>query len=40
MVTQFELEAVGRVTDRTLLIHGGIGYARRIRSSGSIGTLD
>src|SRR5699024_9787784 len=28
MVKQFGLEAVGRVTDRALLIHGGIGYTR------------
>jgi len=26
---QFGLEAVGRVTDRALLVHGGIGYTRR-----------
>lgn len=25
----FGLEAVGRVTDRALLVHGGIGYTRR-----------
>jgi alkylation response protein AidB-like acyl-CoA dehydrogenase len=29
MVKQFGLEAVGRVTDRALLVHGGIGYTRR-----------
>ena len=29
MVKQFGLEAVGRVTDRALLIHGGIGYTRK-----------
>jgi alkylation response protein AidB-like acyl-CoA dehydrogenase len=29
MCKQFGLEAVGRVTDRALLIHGGIGYTRR-----------
>lgn len=28
MVKQFGLEAVGRVTDRALLVHGGIGYTR------------
>ncbi|MFX0574399.1 acyl-CoA dehydrogenase family protein [Nocardia nepalensis] len=28
MCKQFGLEAVGRVTDRALLIHGGIGYTR------------
>jgi alkylation response protein AidB-like acyl-CoA dehydrogenase len=27
----FGLEAVGRVTDRALLVHGGIGYTRRHR---------
>ena len=30
MVKQFGLEAVGRVTDRALLIHGGIGYTRKL----------
>jgi alkylation response protein AidB-like acyl-CoA dehydrogenase len=30
MVKQFGLEAVGRVTDRALLVHGGIGYTRAI----------
>ncbi|WP_214371009.1 acyl-CoA dehydrogenase family protein [Pseudonocardia sp. H11422] len=30
MVKQFGLEAVGRVTDRALLVHGGIGYTRRV----------
>jgi alkylation response protein AidB-like acyl-CoA dehydrogenase len=29
MVKQFGLEAVGRVTDRALLVHGGIGYTRK-----------
>lgn len=29
MVKQFGLEAVGRVTDRALLVHGGVGYTRR-----------
>lgn len=29
MCKQFGLEAVGRVTDRALLVHGGIGYTRR-----------
>lgn len=29
MCKQFCLEAVGRVTDRALLVHGGIGYTRR-----------
>ena len=29
MTKQFGLEAVGRVTDRALLIHGGIGYTRK-----------
>lgn len=29
LVKQFGLEAVGRVTDRALLVHGGIGYTRR-----------
>jgi alkylation response protein AidB-like acyl-CoA dehydrogenase len=29
MVKQFGLEAVSRVTDRALLIHGGIGYTRK-----------
>jgi alkylation response protein AidB-like acyl-CoA dehydrogenase len=29
MAKQFGLEAVGRVTDRALLVHGGIGYTRR-----------
>jgi alkylation response protein AidB-like acyl-CoA dehydrogenase len=28
MCKQFGLEAVGRVTDRALLVHGGIGYTR------------
>nr|WP_206443082.1 acyl-CoA dehydrogenase family protein [Candidatus Protofrankia californiensis] len=28
LVKQFGLEAVGRVTDRALLVHGGIGYTR------------
>lgn len=28
MCKLFGLEAVGRVTDRALLIHGGIGYTR------------
>ncbi|WP_338051290.1 acyl-CoA dehydrogenase family protein [Pseudonocardia acidicola] len=28
LIKQFGLEAVGRVTDRALLIHGGIGYTR------------
>lgn len=28
LLKQFGLEAVGRVTDRALLIHGGIGYTR------------
>lgn len=30
MVKQFGLEAVGRVTDRALLVHGGIGYTRKL----------
>ncbi|MGH3756646.1 acyl-CoA dehydrogenase family protein [Actinophytocola sp.] len=30
MVKQFGLEAVGRVTDRALLVHGGIGYTRQL----------
>lgn len=30
MCKQFCLEAVGRVTDRALLIHGGIGYTRQL----------
>lgn len=30
MVKQFGLEAVGRVTDRALLVHGGIGYTRAL----------
>jgi len=29
LVKQFGLEAVGRVTDRALLVHGGIGYTRK-----------
>ncbi len=29
LVKLFGLEAVGRVTDRALLVHGGIGYTRR-----------
>lgn len=29
MCKQFGLEAVGRVTDRALLVHGGIGYTRK-----------
>jgi alkylation response protein AidB-like acyl-CoA dehydrogenase len=29
MCKQFGLEVVGRVTDRALLVHGGIGYTRR-----------
>lgn len=29
MVKQFGLEAVGRVTDRALLVHGGVGYTRK-----------
>lgn len=29
MCKQFGLEAVGRVTDRALLVHGGIGYTRQ-----------
>jgi alkylation response protein AidB-like acyl-CoA dehydrogenase len=29
MVKQFGLDAVGRVTDRALLVHGGIGYTRK-----------
>lgn len=29
MCKQFALEAVGRVTDRALLVHGGIGYTRQ-----------
>lgn len=29
LVKQFGLEAVGRVTDRALLVHGGIGYTRQ-----------
>jgi alkylation response protein AidB-like acyl-CoA dehydrogenase len=31
MCKLFGLEAVGRVTDRALLVHGGIGYTRRHR---------
>lgn len=30
MAKQFGLEAVGRVTDRALLVHGGIGYTRQL----------
>lgn len=30
MVKQFGLEAVGRVTDRALLVHGGVGYTRAL----------
>ncbi|MEU6646109.1 acyl-CoA dehydrogenase family protein [Saccharomonospora sp. NPDC046836] len=30
MCKQFGLEAVGRVTDRALLVHGGIGYTRKL----------
>lgn len=30
MCKQFCLEAVGRVTDRALLVHGGIGYTRQL----------
>lgn len=30
LVKLFGLEAVGRVTDRALLVHGGIGYTRRL----------
>jgi alkylation response protein AidB-like acyl-CoA dehydrogenase len=29
LLKQFGLEAVGRVTDRALLVHGGIGYTRK-----------
>ena len=29
-VKQFGLEAVGRVTDRALLVHGGVGYTRQL----------
>jgi alkylation response protein AidB-like acyl-CoA dehydrogenase len=29
LIKQFGLEAVGRVTDRALLVHGGIGYTRK-----------
>ena len=29
MCKLFGLEAVGRVTDRALLIHGGVGYTRK-----------
>src|SRR3954463_2508552 len=31
MCKLFGLEAVGRVTDRALLVHGGIGYTRKHR---------
>lgn len=31
MCKQFGLEAVGRVTDRALLVHGGIGYTRKLQ---------